>query len=77
MANQLKRKQALAGIPVRSYNVYDMELLEQYKQTNEYKNKEKQRKELITKAKKKGKVDYDKIYNEVYPKHEYKSRARY
>lgn len=77
MANQVKRRAALAGIPVRSYNVYDMEMLEQYKQTNEYKAKKALREELIAKAKKKGKVNYDDIYNKVYPKPKYKVRARY
>ena len=77
MANQIKRKLALAGIPVKSYSVYDMELLEQYKQTNEYKKKEKYKKELIAKAKKKGKVSYDEIYDKVYPKTKYNVRAKY
>lgn len=77
MANQVKRKLALAGTPVKSYSVYDMEMLEQYKQTNEYKKKEKLRKELIVKAKKKGAVDYDRIYNTVYNKYKNKVRARY
>ncbi len=77
MANQVKRRAALAGIPVRSYNVYDMEMLEQYKQTNEYKAKKALREELIVKAKKKGKVNYNDIYNKVYPKPKYKVRARY
>lgn len=77
MANQVKRKLALAGTPVKSYSVYDMEMLEQYKQTNEYKKKEKLREELIVKAKKKGAVDYDRIYNTVYNKYKNKVRARY
>lgn len=77
MANQIKRRLALAGTPVKSYSVYDMELLEQYKQTNEYKKKEEYKKELIAKAKKKGKVNYDEIYKKVYPKTNYKTRARY
>ena len=77
MANQIKRRLALAGTPVKSYSVYDMEMLEQYKQTNEYKKKEKLRKELIVKAKKKGAIDYDRIYNTVYNKYKNKVRARY
>ena len=54
-----------------------MEMLEQYRQTNEYKAKKALREELIVKAKKKGKVDYNDIYNKVYPKPKYKVRARY
>lgn len=77
MSNQVKRRQAIAGMQVRSYTVYDMELLEQYKQTNEYKKKEEKKQQLIKAAKKKGKVDYDAIHNIVYPQTKYKPRARY
>lgn len=76
MANQVKRRLALAGTPVKSYSVYDMEMLEQYKQTIDYRKKEDLRKELIDKAKKKGKVDYNEIHNIVYNKKN-KVRARY
>lgn len=68
--NEFKRRRALAGIPVASITSYSMDMMEQYKQTNEYKKskevKENKRKSIIKDMKKKGKVDYQKAYDEAY-----------
>lgn len=68
--NEFKKRRALAGLPVASITSYSMDMIEQYKQTNEYKRnketKENKRKAIIKNMKKNGKVDYQKAYDEAY-----------
>ena len=64
---------ALEGIPVASYTSYDLDMLEQFKETSRYKSwkkqKEKERKAIIASMKKKGKIDYQEAFNKVYGKY--------
>lgn len=67
MSNRLKRNLALAGISSSCYTSYDMEMVEQFKQTNEYKNWKKSKNDEVSKlAKKRKGASYKKIYEEVY-----------
>lgn len=81
MANQVKKKLALAGISVASYDASSFDYWEDYTKSIQFKKnkeeKEAKRKAIIARMKKEDKVDYQKAYEEAYAKPDYSNQYKY
>lgn len=81
MSNQVKKKLALAGISVASYDASSFDYWEDYTKSIQFKKnkeeKEAKRKAIIAMMKKEGKIDYQKAYEEAYAKPIYNGQSKY